>query len=52
MRGQSSFYIDCDGFSVAADAPHRGIEMFLENELPMPKFCLIALRDVGQKSSG
>lgn len=32
MHGQSSFYVDCDGFSVAADAPHRGIEMFLESE--------------------
>ena len=42
MRGQSSFYVDCDGFSAAADAPHRGVEMFLEDQMQLPKNCVEA----------
>ena len=46
MRGQTSFYVDCDGFSAAADAPHRGVEMFLEDQMQLPKNCVESKKQI------
>ena len=46
MRGQTSFYVDCDGFSAAADAPHRGVEMFLDDQMQLPKNCVESKKQI------
>lgn len=46
MRGQTSFYVECDGFSAAADAPHRGVEMFLEDQMQLPKNCVESKKQI------